>query len=83
MVVLFLCTGNSCRSILAEAIFNHIAPAGWTAMSAGSHPTGVVHPRSCVTRTRTNPDLEAKEQVLGQPASDARDRHHCVFQRSP
>jgi arsenate reductase len=46
MNVLFLCTGNSCRSILAEAIFNHLAPAGWQAMSAGSHPTGQVHPRS-------------------------------------
>lgn len=44
--VLFLCTGNSCRSILAEATFNHLAPAGWHAMSAGSHPSGQVHPRS-------------------------------------
>ena len=45
MNVLFLCTGNSCRSILAEATFNHLAPAGWKAMSAGSKPTGHVHPR--------------------------------------
>lgn len=44
--VLFLCTGNSCRSILGEATFNHLAPAGWHAMSAGSKPTGQVHPRS-------------------------------------
>lgn len=46
MNVLFLCTGNSCRSILAEATFNHLAPEGWTAMSAGSRPAGYVHPRS-------------------------------------
>ena len=46
MNVLFLCTGNSCRSILGEATFNHLAPAGWRAISAGSKPTGYVHPRS-------------------------------------
>lgn len=46
MNVLFLCTGNACRSILGEAIFNHLAPTGWRAMSAGSKPTGEVHPRS-------------------------------------
>ena len=46
MNVLFLCTGNSCRSILAEATFNHLAPAGWRAQSAGSKPAGYVHPRS-------------------------------------
>jgi len=44
--VLFLCTGNSCRSILGEATFNHLAPPGWRAMSAGSKPTGKVHERS-------------------------------------
>lgn len=46
MNVLFLCTGNACRSILGEAVFNHLAPAGWKAMSAGSQPTGQVHLRS-------------------------------------
>ena len=52
MNILFLCTGNSCRSILAEATFNHLAPAGWRAMSAGSHPTGVVHPRALALLAR-------------------------------
>lgn len=46
MNVLMLCTGNSCRSILAEATFNHLAPEGWRAISAGSKPAGYVHPRS-------------------------------------
>jgi arsenate reductase (thioredoxin) len=46
MNILFLCTGNSCRSILAEATFNALAPACMHAISAGSKPTGEVHPRS-------------------------------------
>ena len=52
MNILFLCTGNSCRSILAEATFNTLAPAGWSAQSAGSRPTGAVHPRSLALLTR-------------------------------
>lgn len=52
MNVLFLCTGNACRSILAEATFNHLAPVGWLAMSAGSRPTGQVHPRSLALLAR-------------------------------
>ena len=52
MNILFLCTGNSCRSILAEAVFNALAPAGWRAMSAGSKPAGRVHPRSLALLAR-------------------------------
>ena len=52
MNVLFLCTGNSCRSILGEATFNHLAPSSWHAMSAGSKPTGYVHPRSLALLAR-------------------------------
>jgi len=52
MKILFLCTGNSCRSILAEATFNHLAPTDWKAMSAGSQPTGQVHPRSLALLAR-------------------------------
>ena len=49
MRVLFMCTANSCRSILSEAMFNHLAPEGFEAISAGSFPKGQVLPRSLRT----------------------------------
>ena len=49
MRILFMCTANSCRSILCEAMFNHLAPKGMEALSSGSFPKGQVLPRSLST----------------------------------
>ena len=45
-IVLFLCTGNSCRSQLAEAIVNARLSNDWRAFSAGTDPSGYVHPKA-------------------------------------
>ena len=44
MKVLFLCTGNSCRSQIAEAVVNYYLADQWLAFSAGTNPAGFVHP---------------------------------------
>ena len=60
--VLVLCTGNSCRSVMAEALINDLHCGRYQAWSAGSHPTGYVHPTSIETLKRHGIDP-------GQPRS--------------
>jgi arsenate reductase len=47
--ILVLCTGNSCRSIMAEGLINHFGKEAFQAFSAGSNPAGYVHPMSIKT----------------------------------
>ena len=50
--ILVLCTGNSCRSIMAEGLINHFGKDDFQAFSAGSNPAGYVHPMSIKTLER-------------------------------
>ncbi len=70
MRVLFMCTANSCRSILSEALFNHLAPEGFEAISSGSFPKGEVLPRSLTTLQQAGISIEGLSSK-GNDASKA------------
>jgi len=56
--VLVLCTGNSCRSIMAEGLINALGAGQYQAYSAGSEPAGYVHPMALATLSRHGIDVE-------------------------
>lgn len=68
--VLFLCTGNSCRSQMAEAIINARLHDDWLAYSAGTNPEGYVHPKAldvlreiCINHSGISKSVEQFENV--------------------
>lgn len=68
--VLFLCTGNSCRSQMAEAIVNSRLAERWKAVSAGTKPAGYVHPYALEVLAETGIQHDGRskpvEEFLGQ-----------------
>ena len=57
--VLFLCTGNSCRSQMAEGLVNHHFGDTWQAVSAGTQPSGYVHPLAVAAMAELGIDISA------------------------
>jgi arsenate reductase (thioredoxin) len=68
--VLFLCTGNSARSQLAEALVNHDLGQSWQAYSAGTQPTGYVHPMAI----RVLEEIGVKHQGRSKSTDEFRDQ---------
>jgi arsenate reductase len=68
--VLFLCTGNSCRSHMAEGLTNHFLGDSWTAVSAGTEPAGYVHPMAIAALAELGIDIS---QHTSKTADEFRD----------
>lgn len=64
--VLFLCTGNSCRSQMAEAIVNHKLGQSWQAFSAGTQPAGYVHPKAVQVLAEMGIDHHGRSKHVDQ-----------------
>ena len=78
--VLFLCTGNSARSIMAEAILNHMGKPVFTAYSAGSHPAGTVRPEALKELTRAGISTEGlRSKSWDEFARTSAPEMHFVF----
>jgi arsenate reductase len=78
--VLFLCTGNSARSILAEAILNRVGARRFKAFSAGSHPKGEVHPYALQLLKSLNYDTSfARSKSWEEFAAPGAPEMHFVF----
>jgi len=58
--VLFLCTGNSCRSQMAEGLVNHYLSDEWQAHSAGTEPSGYVHPMAVQATAELGIDISGQ-----------------------
>ena len=59
--VLFLCTGNSCRSQMAEGLLRNLAPAAYESLSAGSRPAEAVHPMAIAVMQELEIDISAQQ----------------------
>ena len=64
--VLFLCTGNSCRSQMAEAIVNEKLSETWEAVSAGTKPAGYVHPKALAVLSEIGIQHEGRSKLADE-----------------
>lgn len=68
--VLFLCTGNSCRSQMAEGLVNHYLGSIWEATSAGTEPAGYVHPLALRVMAELGIDISEQQSKSAQGFRD-------------